>query len=350
MLEYLDQTFFGNPGKTWLFAVGVGVAVFILLRLFEQFLVVWIERLTKRTKTKWDDLFVHSLRNTKLLFLAIVAIQVGAVFLELPDNVRTALWQVVMIAFLLQVGIWVSSGLMYWLRSYREDQDDPGSVMTMNALGFLARLALWSIVLLLILDNLGVNITALVAGLGIGGIAIGLAVQNILGDLFASLSIVLDKPFVLGDFVIVDDLMGTVESIGIKTTRVRSISGEQLVFSNADLLDSRIRNYGRMYKRRVVFTLGVTYGTSKEKLEKIPMIVREAIEAQDKAKFDRSHFASYGDFSLNFETVYFVMDSDYNLYMDIQQAINLAVYQRFADEGIEFAFPTQTLFLNDAKT
>ncbi len=350
MLEYLDQTFLGNPGKTWLFALGVGVAVFILLRLFEQFLVVWIERLTKRTKTKWDDLFVHSLRNTKLLFLAIVAIQVGAVFLELPDNVRTALWQVVMIAFLLQVGIWVSSGLMYWLRSYREDQDDPGSVMTMNALGFLARLALWSIVLLLILDNLGVNITALVAGLGIGGIAIGLAVQNILGDLFASLSIVLDKPFVLGDFVIVDDLMGTVESIGIKTTRVRSISGEQLVFSNADLLDSRIRNYGRMYKRRVVFTLGVTYGTSKEKLEKIPMIVREAIEAQDKAKFDRSHFASYGDFSLNFETVYFVMDSDYNLYMDIQQAINFAVYQRFADEGIEFAFPTQTLFLNDAKT
>ncbi len=350
MLEYLDQTFLGNPGKTWLFAVGVGVAVFILLRLFEQFLVVWIERLTKRTKTKWDDLFVHSLRNTKLLFLAIVAIQVGAVFLELPDNVRTALWQVVMIAFLLQVGIWVSSGLMYWLRGYREDQDDPGSVMTMNALGFLARLALWSIVLLLILDNLGVNITALVAGLGIGGIAIGLAVQNILGDLFASLSIVLDKPFVLGDFVIVDDLMGTVESIGIKTTRVRSISGEQLVFSNADLLDSRIRNYGRMYKRRVVFTLGVTYGTSKEKLEKIPMIVREAIEAPDKAKFDRSHFASYGDFSLNFETVYFVMDSDYNLYMDIQQAINLAVYQRFADEGIEFAFPTQTLFLNDAKT
>jgi small-conductance mechanosensitive channel len=221
--------------------------------------------------------------------------------------------------------------------------------MTMNALGFLGRLALWSLVVLLILDNLGVDITALVAGLGIGGIAIGLAVQNILGDLFASLSIVLDKPFVLGDFIIVDDLMGSVESIGIKTTRVRSISGEQLVFSNSDLLDSRIRNYGRLYKRRVVFTLGVTYGTAKDKLEKIPGIVREAIKAQEKAKFDRSHFASYGDFSLNFETVYFVMDSDYNLYMDIQQAINLEVYQRFADEGIEFAFPTQTLFLNDGK-
>jgi len=349
-LEYLNQTFFGNPVKTWLVALGVAVAVFVLLRLFQQFLVIWVGRLIKKTKTKWDDIFIHSLRNTKPLFLAILSLFAGAVVLELSDDVRAILWQIVMIAFLLQVGIWVSSGLMYWLRSYRQDQEDPASVMTMNALGFLARLALWSIVVLLILDNLGVDITALVAGLGIGGIAIGLAVQNILGDLFASLSIVLDKPFVLGDFIIVDDLMGSVESIGIKTTRVRSISGEQLVFSNSDLLDSRIRNYGRLYKRRVVFTLGVTYGTAKDKLEKIPEILREAIEAQDKAKFDRSHFASYGDFSLNFETVYFVMDSDYNLYMDIQQAINLAVYQRFAEEGIEFAFPTQTLFLNDGKT
>ncbi len=349
-MQYLNQTFFGNPGKTWLVALGAAVAVFVLLRLFEQFLVIWVGRLTKKTKTKWDDIFIHSLRNTKLLFLAVVSIFAGAVVLELSDEIRAILWQVVMIAFLLQVGIWVSSGLMYWLRSYREDQEDPASVMTMNALGFLGRLALWSIVVLLILDNLGVDITALVAGLGIGGIAIGLAVQNILGDLFASLSIVLDKPFVLGDFIIVDDLMGSVESIGIKTTRVRSISGEQLIFSNSDLLDSRIRNYGRLYKRRVVFTLGVTYGTAKDKLEKIPGIVREAIKAQEKAKFDRSHFASYGDFSLNFETVYFVMDSDYNLYMDIQQAINLEVYQRFADEGIEFAFPTQTLFLNDGNT
>ncbi|MDH3200587.1 MAG: mechanosensitive ion channel family protein [Myxococcales bacterium] len=349
-MEYLNQTFFGNPVKTWLVALGVAVAVFVLLRLFQQFLVIWVGRLIKKTKTKWDDIFIHSLRNTKPLFLAILSLFAGAVVLELSDDVRAILWQIVMIAFLLQVGIWVSSGLMYWLRSYRQDQEDPASVMTMNALGFLARLALWSIVVLLILDNLGVDITALVAGLGIGGIAIGLAVQNILGDLFASLSIVLDKPFVLGDFIIVDDLMGSVESIGIKTTRVRSISGEQLVFSNSDLLDSRIRNYGRLYKRRVVFTLGVTYGTAKDKLEKIPEILREAIEAQDKAKFDRSHFASYGDFSLNFETVYFVMDSDYNLYMDIQQAINLAVYQRFAEEGIEFAFPTQTLFLNDGKT
>ena len=215
----------------------------------------------------------------------------------------------------------------------------------MNALSFIARLVLWATILLLILDNLGVDITALVAGLGIGGVAIALAVQNILGDLFASLSIVLDKPFVLGDFVIVGDLMGSVENIGIKTTRVRSLSGEQLVFSNNDLLTSRIRNFGRMQERRVVFKLGVTYQTPAEKLEGIPGIIREAIEARDKTRFDRSHFASYGDFSLDFETVYYVLSADYNLYMDIQQAINLAIFRRFADEGIEFAYPTQTLFL-----
>ena len=213
------------------------------------------------------------------------------------------------------------------------------------SMSFIARLVLWATILLLILDNLGIDITALVAGLGIGGVAIALAVQNILGDLFASLSIVLDKPFVLGDFVIVGDLMGSVENIGIKTTRVRSLSGEQLVFSNNDLLTSRIRNFGRMQERRVVFKLGVIYQTPADKLEEISGIIREAIEAQDKTRFDRSHFASYGDFSLDFETVYYVLSADYNLYMDIQQAINLSIFRRFADEGIEFAYPTQTLFL-----
>jgi small-conductance mechanosensitive channel len=197
----------------------------------------------------------------------------------------------------------------------------------------------------LALDNLGVNVTALVAGLGVGGVAVALAVQNILGDLFASLSIVLDKPFVLGDFIIVGELLGAVENIGIKTTRVRSLSGEQLIFSNNDLLNSRIRNFGRMAERRVVFQLGVVYGTPKAKLEQIPAIIRSAIEAQQQTRFDRSHFAGYGDFSLDFENVYYVLDRDYNVYMDIQQAINLEIYGRFAEDGIEFAYPTQTLYL-----
>ncbi len=215
----------------------------------------------------------------------------------------------------------------------------------MNALAFMSKVAAWVVVLLLVLGNLGVDITGLLTGVGIGGIAIALAVQKILSDLFASLTIVLDKPFVLGDFLIVDDLMGTVEHIGLKSTRLTSISGEQLVFSNTDLLSSRIRNYGRMQERRAVFTIGVTYDTPRDKLRKLPELLQKAVESQEKTRFDRSHLKTFGDFSINFETVYYIGDSAYKTYMDIQQAVNLAVHRMFEDEGIEFAFPTQTVHL-----
>jgi small-conductance mechanosensitive channel len=198
---------------------------------------------------------------------------------------------------------------------------------------------------LLALDNMGVNITGLVAGLGIGGIAVALALQNILGDLFASLSIILDKPFVIGDFIVVDQLMGTVEHVGLKTTRIRSLSGEQVIFSNAGLLQSRIRNFKRMAERRVVFTVGVTYQTPYEKLARISALLREAVELQQGVRFDRAHFKEYGDFALVYEIVYFVTSPDYNKYMDIQQAINFEIYRRFQQEGLEFAYPTQTLFV-----
>jgi small-conductance mechanosensitive channel len=209
----------------------------------------------------------------------------------------------------------------------------------------LGRLATWVVVLLLGLDNLGIDVTALVAGLGVTGIAVALAVQNILGDLFASLSIVLDKPFVIGDFLAVGDMMGSVEYVGLKTTRLRSLSGEQLVFSNSDLLGSRIRNFGRMAERRALFTIGVTYQTPREKLERIPQMIREAVEAQPQTRFDRSHFARYGDSAITFETVYYVTVPEYPVYMDIQQAINLRIHEAFEREGIEFAYPTQTVFL-----
>jgi small-conductance mechanosensitive channel len=214
-----------------------------------------------------------------------------------------------------------------------------------SAFGFILKLVVWSVILLLVLDNLGVNITTLVAGLGVGGIAIALAVQNVLGDLFASLSIVLDKPFVIGDFIIVDNFLGSIEHIGLKTTRVRSLSGEQLIFANSDLLQSRIRNFKRMYERRVVFSLTVIYQTPYEKLIKIPQIVREIIESKESVRFDRAHFKEYGNSSLNFEIVYWVLSPDYNKYMDIQQAINLDIFRTFEAEGIEFAYPTQTLYI-----
>ena len=326
-------------------SLGVALGVLLVLRLVEQVLIVRADRLAQKTHTIIDDVVTGALRKTKLLYLVVVSVFAGSAVLSLPPNVRSILWKVTIVATLIQAGIWLSAALRVWLEKYRKDEADGANRMTMNALSFLGRLVLWTTIVLLVLDNLGVDVTALVAGLGIGGVAIALAVQNILGDLFASLSIILDKPFVLGDFVVVGDMAGSVEHIGIKTTRIRSISGEQLVFSNADLLGSRIRNFGRMKQRRVVFTLGVTYQTAAEQLEMIPSIIREVVDAQENARFDRSHFASYGDFSLNFETVYYVESADYALHMDVQQAINLALYRRFADQNIEFAYPTQTLFV-----
>jgi len=220
------------------------------------------------------------------------------------------------------------------------------AVTTMQGLGFLARLVLGSVVVLVGLDHFGVNITAMVAGLGVGGVAVALAVQNVLGDLFASLSIVLDKPFVVGDFIVVGEQRGTVERVGLKTTRVRSLSGEQLVFSNSDLLSSRIQNFKRMDERRVSFRIGVTYQTPRSALESIPGTIRQIIESIDRTRFDRAHFASYGDFALLFEIVYYVLDSDYNVYMDVQQTINLRIHEAFEKDGIEFAYPTQRLYVS----
>ncbi len=202
---------------------------------------------------------------------------------------------------------------------------------------------IWVVALLLLLDNLGVNITTLVASLGIGGIAVALALQNILGDLFASLSIAMDKPFLVGDFIVVDDLMGTVRHIGLKTTRIKSLGGEELVFSNNDLLKSRVRNYKRMAERRVVFGFGVTYDTPPETLESLVAAVRRIIEAKDGTRFDRAHFKNFGASNLDFEAVYCILSADYNAFMDAQQRINLALLRHCNEHGINFAFPTQTI-------
>jgi small-conductance mechanosensitive channel len=345
--ELLDFRFMENTGEQWLLAVGIAVVFYVVFFIIKPVVRARLSRLAKRTETHWDDAVLDLLANTKSLALLIFALFFGSMALTLTDKVRTIIVSVTLIALILQAGLWASQLLQYWLKRAMDERrkKDPGSVAALNVSSWVGRLIIWSIVLLLILDNLGINITALVAGLGVGGIAVALAVQNILGDLFASLSIVLDKPFAVGDFIIIDDYLGSVENVGLKTTRLRSLSGEQLVMSNADLLSSRIRNYGRMYERRIVFNLGVTYQTPREKLKKIPGIIREAVETQDKTRFDRSHFKAYGDFALDFETVYYVLEPDYNVYMDIQQSVNLAIHERFEQETIEFAYPTQTVYV-----
>jgi small-conductance mechanosensitive channel len=199
-------------------------------------------------------------------------------------------------------------------------------------------------------DNLGYDVTAIITGLGIGGLAVALAAQTILGDLFNYFVIFFDRPFEIGDYIVVDDKKGNVEYIGIKTTRIKSLSGEQIIISNSDLTNSRVHNFKRMEKRRIVFNLGVTYQTPPDQLREIPGIIRKIITEQNDAQIDRCHFATYGDFSLNFETVYYVTEPDYAKYMDIQESINLQIFEAFSERKIDFAYPTQTLFLEKNAT
>ncbi len=265
----------------------------------------------------------------------------------LPVRTLAALQSLTAILVILQAAIWGNVLIAYAIQRYAEVHrvSDAARVTTMSAMAFLGKLLLWTVALLLILDNLGVDVTTLIAGLGVGGIAVALAAQNILGDLFASLSIVMDKPFVLGDFIIVGDFQGTVENIGLKTTRLRSLSGEQLVFPNSDLLTSRIRNFKRMQERRVVFTIAVTYETALDQLREIPQLIKDAITSQEQTRFDRAHFQKFGDIGLIYEAVYFVVIPDYAVYMDIQQRINFRLLEEFAVRRIEFAHRTQTAYL-----
>jgi small-conductance mechanosensitive channel len=336
---------YGNSLRQWLIAVGVFFAVALLARVVIAAIAWRVERLAKRTSNQWDDAFAVALKATKTWFLLLLAVYFGSLAILLPERARAIIESITIVGLLLQAAIWGNVALSFGINGYleRHRATDAELVTTVSALSFFAKVVLWSIVLLLALDNMGVDVTALVAGLGVGGIAVALAAQSILGDLFASLSIVLDKPFVLGDFIVVGDCLGTVEKIGLKTTRIRSLAGEQLVFSNNDLLQSRIRNYKRMVERRVEFHLRVPYQTPRAKLAAIPKMIREIVELQSKTRFDRCHFKEYGESALVFETVYYVLEPDYTLHLDIQQDINLAIHGCFQQNQIDFAYPTRSL-------
>jgi small-conductance mechanosensitive channel len=241
--------------------------------------------------------------------------------------------------------------IRYILRNYFiKKEDDPAKVATIKALFPVLNIIIWGIGIIFLLDNMGFNISAVVTGLGIGGVAIALAAQSVLGDLFSYFCILFDRPFSLGDFIIIREFLGVVEHIGIKTTRIRSLSGEILVFSNTELTGTPIRNFKHMKERRVVFKFGVTYDTANDLLEKIPSIVKEIIENIDLTRFDRAHFNNFGNFSLDYEVVYYIATPDYNKYMDIQQLINLNLKNELSKIGVEFAYPTQTLFIENIKT
>ena len=334
----------GNTPLEWLAAAGVALAVMLALYGAKALLVKRLGAIAERSNTRYDDILVAALASTRLPVMMIIGLYAGSTMLDLGDKAALFLSRVAMGATLVQAAIWADSAVRAWLAQYRASpQVDPGRATSTAALGFIVRVVVWAVFVLMILDNLGFNITTLVASLGIGGIAVALAVQNILGDLFASLSIVLDKPFVIGDFIVVGDSLGTVEYVGLKTTRVRSLSGEQIIFSNADLLNSRIHNLRRMETRRIVFSVGVTYGTSEELLRTLPGEIAQIVKAQERVTFDRAHFKGFGASSLDIEVVYIVNSSEYGVYMDVQQEIYLQIYRRFGELGADFAFPTQTL-------
>lgn len=342
-----EISFLGNPLQRWLLALGVALAIVLVVSLIKKLAISRLAKIAERTSTRFDDSVIAALQRTRLPVIAIPALWFAIQPLELPERLIRIAGGAASVALILQLGLWLVAMFDFWIeRSRQRAREATGAESaSLSALNFIGKLILWSLLLLVALDNLGVNVTAMVAGLGVGGIAVALAVQNILGDLFASLSIVIDKPFEIGDFIILDDYMGSVEHVGLKTTRVRSLGGEQLVFSNSDLLKSRLRNYKRMRERRVVFKFGILYATTPEQLEQVPILVKQIITGQPQVRFDRAHFASFGDSSYDFEVVYWMLDPDFNRYMDTQQAINLAMVRAFKQIGVDFAYPTRTLHL-----
>jgi len=345
--RWLHGSWHGATVTQWLLAAAVFGGVYVLLVSARRVMVRRLGALAAKTTTQVDDLAVEIVRRTRWYTLLLVAAHVAARFVPPSGEFAVAFRALSVLVVLVQAGVWgnglIGFGADHYVR--QRATDDAGMRATIHALGYAARFALWALLIVTALQNFGVDVTALLTGLGIGGIAIALAVQNILGDLFAALAIVLDKPFVVGDAITVDAVSGTVEHVGLKTTRIRSLGGEQVIIANNDLLRSKIRNYRRMEHRRVVFNIDVTYDTPADAVARIPRLVREVVEARSKTKFDRCHFLTFAESSLRLEAVYFVLDADYTVYCDTQHAINLDIMRRFAAEDIAFASPSRTVFL-----
>jgi small-conductance mechanosensitive channel len=346
-MDFQDTIIYDNTVQQWGLALGVFVLVFIILQLLKRLMSNRLAEYAKGTDTYLDNILATIVRHTNTFFILVMALWVGSLFLILPPEVRMVRRVVVITAWLIQTGLWSNAVINHWIdikaEEYPEDRD---RATTLNAFGMISKTVIWVILALLMLDNIpGVDVGALIAGLGVVGIAVALAVQGILGDLFASLSIMLDKPFVIGDFISVDDYQGEIEDIGLKSTHLRSSTGERIVFSNTDLLESRIRNYQGLQRRRVLFNLGITYQTPHEKLSQIPDIVQTTVEAHSETVFNHAYFKGFGDSALNFEVLFHVETTEFKVFREIVQSVNFELFQRLEAAGIEFAYPTQTIYV-----
>lgn len=346
MTEFLERTYFQNSVRDYLIAAGIIIVGFLLVSSFKKLVLIRLKRWASATETSFDNYIVESLERFGIPALYFAAIYIGISFLHLSARVDRTVKIATTVAITILVVRFFSTVIRVLLQSFVKRQTNgEEKVKQIGGLMIIINIVIWLIGVVFLFDNMGYDVTAVVTGLGIGGIAVALAAQNILGDLFNYFVIFFDRPFEIGDFIIVDDKLGVVENIGIKTTRVKSLSGEQVVLSNSDLTSSRIHNYKRMERRRVVFKIGVIYQTTYEQMKAIPEVLKSIVLEQEMAEFDRAHFASYGDFSLDFEVVYYVLSSDFNVHMDVKQTIFMRIFEEFQKMGVEFAYPTQTIFL-----
>ncbi|CAN7328973.1 mechanosensitive ion channel family protein [Rhizobacter sp. LjRoot28] len=349
---FTDTEFFGVSMANMALALAVAVVVYIALTLALRLALGRLRAVSSHTGTHADDVFVEVLSGTNRFLLALVALLIGVGMLDLPDRWASRVSQLWFVALALQLALWANRTVTVFLRRHAARHGTPG-VQTVSAATTLiswgVRTLLWAIVLLAMLSNMGVNITAFIASLGVGGIAVALAAQSLLGDLFASVAIAVDKPFEVGDFIVFGSVAGTVETVGVKTTRIRALGGEQVVMSNTELLKQTVSNYKRLRERRIVFGFGVTYATSPDQAAAIPELVKRIVEESGKLRFDRAHLKAFGESSLDYEVVYIVLDPDFGLYMNEQQRINLSLMRELDAMGVGFAFPTRTVVL-DAST
>ncbi len=341
--EHFGQGVLGNSWERWFAAAAITIGILILAYAVKGLLAARLRKSAAATETQWDDAALIAIDRTSFAFLFVLALHLGSHGLDLAPKVEKARESVFFLFLFFQFGVWLTSALRFFGdSSYRASlEKEPGRATTISTLVLFGNIAIWITMLLLLLSNFGVNISALVAGLGIGGVAVAFALQSILGDLFASFSIVLDKPFVIGDAINVNGLGGTVEHIGLKTTRIRSNDGEQLVFSNSDLLKNVVRNYKRMERRRALFTFGLIYETPPAGLHRARELVQKIVNEQKFATFDRCHLAVMAASSLDFEVAYWMETSDYNVYVDTHHRILTTMLDAFAREGLEFAYPHQ---------
>ncbi|MBU2566050.1 mechanosensitive ion channel family protein [Patescibacteria group bacterium] len=337
--------FAGNSLRSYTIAIFALIASIFLFLIIQRFILVKLDKLAQKTQTDFDDVLIATFQKIKPQFYYLVALYVAFHFLTFPEIFSKLFDAAILIIVIIQILSASQTFIDYLFEKLAKKQKDAGSKSAMNTLAKVAKIILWSIGILLILSNLGIDITSLVAGLGIGGIAIAFALQNILADLFASFAIFFDKPFVPGDFIVVGEHSGTVEKIGIKSTRVRALQGEEIIISNKELTSARVQNFKRLKERRTTFTIGVTYDTPASKLKKIPGMIKAIIKEIDSTKFDRAHFKSFGDSALIFEIVYIIKSDDYTEFMDVQQKLNIGIHQSFNEAGIQMAFPTQTVHL-----